>query len=147
MPNFDVTLKFKEISLVPPPKLTDLLFYDAKMSKLARGWIDENGGLVLIGAKWTPTHYAEHYHPIINAEIRARHLLANSTKEPTRLAFDSVREKYLVVQRCTEPERVLEGKVVAASDSEYLARQDWAAWCTQPEENCWYEFVLNVKAR
>lgn len=73
MANFEVTLSFVEITpATPVPRGVDLLFYDAAVRHMARGWADDTGRIILIGAQWQPTHYAEHFYPIAKAAKAAQ---------------------------------------------------------------------------
>jgi len=111
---------------------------------MARGWITTEGDVVLIGGQWKPTHWAEHFYPIANACKLATRKEVQASQQPNRLAFDSIAEKYLIVQRNSVTQ---ESEVVAQHNSEFLCREAWANWTINSAPNCWYEFVLNTKAR
>lgn len=64
MANFTAQLAFIDLKSGPAPKMTDLLFFnlearlDNQSQHYARGWVSEEGQVILIGAQWEPTHYA-----------------------------------------------------------------------------------------
>jgi hypothetical protein len=142
MPNFATTLVFKDATQNDIPKMTDLLFYEASSKKLARGWVAENGQLILVGANFTPTHFAEHCYPIERAEAVVSKLAEQASKPAHRLAFGTYNARYLVVER--NPVTLL-SEIVSSSRSELLAREAWANWSLDPAENCWYELVENTE--
>jgi hypothetical protein len=143
MPNFAATLVFKDATQNEIPQMTDLLFYEATSKKLARGWVAENGQLILVGSNFKPTHFAEHCYPIERAEAVVSKLAEQASKPPTRCAFGAYNGRYLVVERNSVTHR---SEIVASSNrSELFARESWANWSLNPNENCWYELVENTE--
>lgn len=65
MANFTAQLEFIDLKSGPAPKMTDLLFFNFEArhrhqpQHYARGWVAEDGHIILVGSQWEPTHYAQ----------------------------------------------------------------------------------------
>ena len=58
MADFSVVLTFLDATLHPMPQQTDLLLLDQAAGNLTRGWVEADGELVMLAARWQPTHFA-----------------------------------------------------------------------------------------
>ena len=59
MADFTVSLNFLDLTTHEAPRQTDLLFFEQSRGWVTRGWLGEQGELVMIGSgNWQPTHFA-----------------------------------------------------------------------------------------
>jgi hypothetical protein len=58
MPDLEVTLTLRDLTIHKPPRETNLLFYNENTHSVAKGWLQPEG-LVLVGGNWRPTHFVD----------------------------------------------------------------------------------------
>lgn len=73
MVDFQATINLLALAEHQPPRQVNLLLYDARKGRQATGWAGADGGIVLVGGNWQPTHFAVAVERVLNeAEIQAR---------------------------------------------------------------------------